>query len=98
MYIVALATRGGLGQLLHRREPASIDHQTVIRLNRDTLYFSCVFDLDAGPMTTMMPDPDKRFMALKINGEDHYMPNVFYGGGAHTLTQESVGTLSPSAR
>ena len=29
---------GGLGKLQHRREPASIDNQTVIRLNRDTLY------------------------------------------------------------
>jgi hypothetical protein len=35
-YVVALAKQGGLGKLLHRREPASIEHQTVIRLNRDT--------------------------------------------------------------
>ncbi len=29
---------GGIGKFNHRREPASIDNQTVIRLNRDTLY------------------------------------------------------------
>ena len=39
---------GGLAKLLHRREPASIDNQTVIRLNRDTLYSSAVFDLEPG--------------------------------------------------
>ncbi|NPT47596.1 DUF1254 domain-containing protein [Paraburkholderia sp. 1N] len=92
MYVVALAKQGGLGKLLHRREPASIDHQTVIRLNRDTLYSSGVFDLDAGPVTIKMPDPGKRFMAMQVINEDHYTPNVFYGGGTHTLTRENVGT------
>ena len=43
-----LKDSGGIGKFLHRREPARIDNQTVIRLNRDTLYSSAVFDLDAG--------------------------------------------------
>ena len=30
---------GGFGKFLHRRQPASIDNQTVIRLNRDTFVF-----------------------------------------------------------
>ena len=91
-YVAALAKQGGMGKLLHRREPASIEHQTVIRLNRDTLYSSGVFDLDAGPVTVTMPDPGKRFMALQVISEDHYVPNVFYGAGVHTLTRENVGT------
>src|SRR5689334_17381703 len=73
---------GGLGVLSHRREPASIDNQTVIRLNRDTLYSSAVFDLDAGPVTITMPDPGKRFMSLMIVNEDHYTPMVVYGKGS----------------
>jgi hypothetical protein len=92
LYVRSLARQGGLGKLLHRREPASIEHQTVIRLNRDTLYSSGVFDLDGGPVTLTMPDPGKRFMALQIINEDHYVPNVFYGAGVHTLTRENVGT------
>jgi hypothetical protein len=92
LYIGSLAKQGGLGKLLHRREEASIDHQTVIRLNRDTLYTSGVFDLDAGPVTITLPDPGKRFMALQIINEDHYTPDVFYGAGSHTLTRENVGT------
>jgi hypothetical protein len=92
MYISALAKQGTLGKLLHRREPASIDDQAVIRLNRDTFYTSGVFDLDAGPVTITMPDPGKRYMALQIINEDHYVPHVFYGAGTHTLTRENVGT------
>lgn len=92
LYVGALAKQGGLGKLLHRREAASIAHQTVIRLNRDTLYSSGVFDLDAGPVTITMPDSGKRFMALQIINEDHYTPDVFYGAGEHVLTRENVGT------
>ena len=80
-----------LEKLVHRREPASIDHQTVIRINRDTLYSSGVFDLDAGPVTITMPDPEKRFMSLMAVSQDHYATTV-YGKGAHTFTRDKVGT------
>jgi hypothetical protein len=83
---------GGFGKLLHRREPASIDNQTVIRLNRDTLYSSAVFDLDARPVTVTLPDAGKRFMSLMVINEDHYAPAVFYGAGSHTFTKEMIGT------
>ncbi len=56
LYATNLEKQGGLGKLEHRREPASIDHQTVIRLNRDTLYSSGVFDLDAAPVTITLPE------------------------------------------
>ena len=82
----------GLGKLVHIREPTQIDKQTVIRMNRDTLYSTAVFDLEAGPATITMPDPGKRFMSLQIINEDHYVPNVFYGAGPHTLTKDEVGT------
>lgn len=82
---------GGLGKLTHHREPASIDHQTVIRLNRDTLYSFSVFDLDAGPVTVTMPDPGKRFMSLMAVSQDHYATTV-YGKGAHTYTRDKIGT------
>ncbi|MDN3219480.1 DUF1254 domain-containing protein [Pseudomonas nunensis] len=91
-YIGSMAKEGGLGKLHHRREPASIDNQTVIRMNRDTLYSSGVFDLDAGPVTITLPDPGKRFMSLQIINQDHYTPHVFYGAGTYTLTHENVGT------
>lgn len=92
LYMGNLAKGAGLGKLEHRREPANIDKQTVIRLNRDTLYSSGVFDLDAGPVTITMPDPGKRFMSLQVINEDHYVPAVYYGAGKRTLTRANVGT------
>src|SRR6516225_4517713 len=83
---------GGLGKFHHSREPASIDNQTVIRLNRDTLYSFGVFDLAAGPVTVTLPDTGKRFMSLQIVNEDHYVPVVAYDSKPHTLTEKNVGT------
>ncbi len=92
LYMGNIVKDGGLGKLIHRREPASIDNQTVIRLNRDTLYSSAVFDLNAGPVTVTLPDAGKRFMSLLVINEDHYAPAVFYGAGSHTFTKEKIGT------
>jgi len=90
-YAANLAKVGGIGKLTHRREPASIDNQTVIRLNRDTLYTSGVFDLDAGPVTITLPDAGKRFMSLQAVSEDHYT-ETFYGTRPRTFLREKVGT------
>jgi hypothetical protein len=92
LYFGNMAKDGSFEKFLHRREPATIENQTVIRLNRDTLYSSAVFDLDAGPVTITMPDAGKRFMSLMIVNQDHYVQNVFYGPGSHTLTKANVGT------
>lgn len=83
---------GGLGLLFHHREPMPIDNQTVVRGNRDTLYSSGVFDLDAGPVTVTMPNAGARFMSLFAISEDHYVPAVFYGGGTYAFTKEDIGT------
>jgi len=91
LYAASFVKEGGLGRLQHRREPASIDNQTVIRLNRDTLYSSGVFDLDAAPVTITLPDASKRFMSLQAISQDHYA-KTFYGTEPHTFTRENVGT------
>lgn len=83
---------GALGKFNHRRDVASVDKQTVVRLNRDTLYSSAVFDLAAGPVTITLPDAGKRFLSMQVISEDHYVPMVAYDAGAHTLTREMVGT------
>lgn len=92
LYFGSMVKDGAFGKFLHRREPATIDNQTVIRLNRDTLYSSAVFDLDAGPVTITMPNAGKRFMSLMIINEDHYVPSVTYDAGPHTFTREKIGT------
>ena len=91
LYIGNLAREAGIGKLNHRREPASIANQTVIRLNRDTLYSSAVFDLDAGPVTVTLPDAGPRFMSLMAVSQDHYATTV-YGAGPHTFDKGKIGT------
>ncbi|MES2603217.1 MAG: DUF1254 domain-containing protein [Pseudomonadota bacterium] len=88
----AVKDSGGVGKFHHRREPARIDDQKVIRINRDTLYSSAVFDLDAGPVTIALPDARKRFMSMQVINEDHYVPEVIYGKGSYTITKDKVGT------
>ena len=92
LYFGNIVKDGGFGKLRHFREPAPIDEQHVIRMNRDTLYSTAVFDLDAGPATITLPDPGKRFLSLQVFDEDEYSPLVVYGQGKHTLTREKIGT------
>jgi hypothetical protein len=92
LYFSNVVKDGGFGKFLHFRTPVDIDHQSVIRLNRDTLYSSIVLDLDAGPATITLPDAGKRFMSLQVINEDQYTPMVVYGKGSYTLTKDKVGT------
>jgi len=80
------------GQFNHNRGPTPIDQQTIIRMNRDTLYSSAVFDLDAGPVTITLPDAGERFLSMQVINQDHYTPMVVYGAGRYTLTRENIGT------
>ena len=77
---------------MHRRQPTSIAKQTIIRMNRDTLYSAAVFDLDAGPVTITLPDPGKRFLSIQVIDEDEYTPEVHYGAAVRTLTKDEIGT------
>jgi hypothetical protein len=92
LYMSKNVKQVGLGKFQHIRTPTAIDDQMVIRMNRDTLYSSAVFDLDAGPVTITMPDAGKRFMSMQVIDEDHYVPAVFYGPGSHVLSKDQVGT------
>lgn len=92
VYMGAQAKDGAFGQFKHTREPAPVDRQLIVRLNRDTIYSSGVFDLDAGPVTITLPEPGKRFLSALVINEEHYNPQVFYGAGTHTLTRQNVGT------
>jgi len=92
LYFSNFVRDGGIGKFFHTREPTPLDQQKIIRMNRDTLYSSAVFDLDAGPVTTTMPDPGSRFMSLQVWDEDEYCPLVAYGAGRHIFTREKVGT------
>lgn len=82
---------GGVGRFLHMREPYSVENQTTIRGNRDTLYSMAVFDLTT-PVTITKPDSPDRFQSLLVISQDHFMPVLKHGGGEVVLTEDSVGT------
>lgn len=92
LYFGNIVEDAGVGKFTHIRELMPVDKQLVVRSNRDTLYSAGVFDLDAGPVVITLPDPGGRFMSMQVITEDHYVPDVFYGQGAHTLTRDDIGT------
>lgn len=85
------AVAGGIGRFHHSRTPAEIDAQTVIRLNRDTLYSFAVVDL-AQPVTLTLPDPGDRYLSAMIVNEDHYVNGVLHDAGEHVLTADEYGS------
>jgi hypothetical protein len=83
---------GGVGRFFHRRELEPVDHQIVIRANRETMYSAAVFDLDAGPVTITLPDAGKRFRSMIVIDEDQYTPAVVYGAGRYTYRRKTFNT------
>lgn len=91
-YFTEAVKDGAFGKLRHRRTPTPIDKQSVVRMNRDTLYSNGVFDLDAAQLTVTLPDAGNRYMALQVVSQDHYTAEVVYAPGRYTYTKDMVGT------
>lgn len=79
---VALA--GGVNRFYHFREPTPVENQPTIRMNRDTLYSTAVVDIREGATLTL-PDVGARYMTAMVVNQDHYINEVFSGGGTYTL-------------
>jgi hypothetical protein len=89
----AVKEAGGTGRFFHHRQPMPIDHQTVIRANRDTLYSAVVIDLDAGPVSITLPDAGRRYRSMQVIDEDHYVVgDIVYDAGTCTYDRQRVGT------
>jgi len=82
---------GGINRFEHNRAPASVDKQTVIRMNRDTLYSFAVVDVSAGATLTV-PDAGERYLSVMVVNEDHYINRVFHDAGRYQLTSEDLGS------
>lgn len=82
---------GGIGKLMNFREVYSVENQTTIRGNRDTLYSMGVFDL-VEPVTIVKPNSPDRFQSLLVISQDQYNPVLKNGGGEVKLTIDTVGT------
>ena len=91
MFADIQAVAGGVGSFRHNRTPARIDEQTVIRLNRDTLYSFAIVDL-AQPAQLRLPDAGGRYLSAMIVNEDHFVNTVLHEAGDHTLTSDQYGS------
>lgn len=82
---------GAVNTFSHHREPADIAKQTVIRLNRDTLYSFAVIDLSEGATLTL-PDAAGRYLSAMVVNEHHFINEIFHEAGEHELSIERHGS------
>jgi hypothetical protein len=90
LYFQSAIEDGGAGRLYHFREVMPIDNQRVIRANRDTVYSSGVYDLNAGPVTVRLPDPRGRFMSMQAIDEEQYALETVYAPGTFTYSKDKT--------
>jgi hypothetical protein len=91
MFASFVADAGGVNRLHHHRTPTPIEHQPVIRMNRDTLYSAAVVDISDGATVTV-PDGGDRYVSVMVVNQDHYINRVIHEPGEHQLTVEEFDT------
>jgi hypothetical protein len=91
MFAGIAASAGGSNRWNHYRTPTPIDQQTVIRMNRDTLYSAAIIDVSQGATITI-PDAGERYISVMFVNEDHYINLVLHSGGTFDLTAEALGS------
>ena len=74
----------------HIRTPTPLDQQSVIRMNRDTLYSVAVIDAAAGVSVTL-PDAGGRYLTVMVMDEDGHVARVLHDPGVQQLAVDEVG-------
>ncbi len=75
----------------HIRTPTPLDRQTVIRMNRDTLYSVALVDISQGATVTI-PDAGGRYLTVMVMNEDGYVNRVIHEPGDEPLTVDEFDT------
>lgn len=91
MFTALVTDAGGVNRLNHSRVPTPLDHQPVIRMNRDTLYSSAVVDISGGAVLTL-PETGGRYLSAMVVNRDHYVNAVIHEAGSHELTTDRFDT------
>lgn len=78
------AVAGGVNVVAHNRVPTPLDAQTVVRMNRDTLYSWAIVDRAAGATITV-PDGGERYLSVMVVDNDHHVEQVIHAAGDHEL-------------
>jgi hypothetical protein len=91
MLLGAVIEAGGVNRWAHRRVPAALGEQSVIRMNRDTLYSMALVDISAGATLTI-PEAGDRYVSVMAVNQDHYVNRVFHAPGEYLLTVDEFDT------
>jgi hypothetical protein len=91
MFAGIQAAAGGVNRWDHLRAPTAVDEQTVIRMNRDTLYSMAVVDISHGATVTV-PDAGDRYLSVMVVNQDHYVNRIFHEPGIYELTLDAFDT------
>ncbi len=85
--IAALA--GSVNRFWFIRDVTPLDKQTVVRMNKDTLYAGAVVDTSRGGTITVPEVSDGRYFSVLMIDNDHYTPSVIYEPGTHDLPRDT---------
>jgi hypothetical protein len=91
MFAALQADAGAVNVFRHNREPTPIDGQTVIRMNRDTLYSFAIADISEGATVTV-PESGDRYLSVMVVNQDHYINRLFHDPGEYDLTVAEFDT------
>jgi hypothetical protein len=83
------ALAGAVNKFFHIRLPTPLDGQTVIRMNRDTLYSGAIIDTSKGASIMLPKAPAGRFISAEVIDNDHFCPAVFYDAGKHSIKSDT---------
>ena len=91
MFDAIASAAGGSNRWNHYRVPTPVDQQTVIRMNRDTLYSAAIIDVSRGATITI-PDAGDRYISVMLVNEGHYINRVLHDPGTHELSAQDLGS------
>jgi len=80
---------GGVNSMFSFRNVTPLDKQTVVRMNKDTLYTVVLVDTSRGATITVPEMPAGRYFSVLLVDNDHYCPGVIYASGTHKLPQDT---------
>jgi hypothetical protein len=88
-FLGAAKQAGGINTFFIFRNVTPLDNQTVVRMNRDTLYSVAVVDTEGGATITVPEVPEGRYVSVYLADNDHYVPFVIYEAGTFDLPQDT---------
>ncbi len=91
MFAALSSAAGSRTEWTHFRAPTPLDNQTIIRMNRDTLYSYAILDISEGASITI-PDGGDRYLSVMVVNQDHYINSIIHEPGEHRLTMEEHDT------